>query len=158
MSDENAGGFGIFGFGGIDDAIGQHDKVDVDVTAQGVNFKVRCQGCPSGLSILYPYVDIIALKYGISPHMAYARRPDITQTPSAWEYLPNEATWRPSALRCTKCGWHVALRLRQSEPEAFLKQARAMKYIHAAGEESISRFLDSMLHPQPVQPQPVRRR
>ena len=111
------------------------------VRPDGVWMQFDCQVCgiPTVMRIEYP--EMVALKYGVNPLIAYRSHPDVLKSPTRWEFSPgrsvNEPTgWRPD-IKCGQCNANASkdLCIEQHEPELLLKSARARGYIKPQGEQ-----------------------
>ena len=129
--------FGIAEGAGLDSAIADIDAVQARAMPDGVAFEFRCQGCGRPRRLTLDYQELVALHFGLSPHVAYHNRPDLCPSPSEWSWRANErpASWGLH-LQCNRCHqYHYPLRLTPQEPKRYLDQARKAGFINPAGEQ-----------------------
>jgi hypothetical protein len=114
------------------------------VRPDGVLMQFDCQVCgiPTVMAIEYP--ELVALKYGVNPLVAYQGRPDAVRNPTRWEFSPGRSFadptgWRPD-VKCCQCNANAGkdICIEQHEPELLLKAARQRGYIRRDGEERYS--------------------
>lgn len=132
---------GIFGNeqAGLEPGLSKHDAVHAKPTPQGVVLQIACQGCgrPTHMTVEWP--EMVALKYGVNPVVAFRQHRGVLNDPTPWEFLPHEGSWRPD-LRCRQCKFHFPVRLEPHEPERYLSAARRAGYINPSGENQISQI------------------
>ena len=124
--------------GVFDGSVGlkNHDSVKPFVTPQGVALQFECQGCGNPKKLIVEYPEMIALKYGVNPEIAFRGIPGVLDEPTRWEFLPAEQSWRPDR-RCPGCFW-FPIRIDPQEPERYLQMARRRGYINPAVEQKLS--------------------
>lgn len=136
---------GIFGTeqASLQPGLKNHDSVSSRTVAEGVVLQMSCQGCgrPTHCTIEWP--ELVALKYGVNPVIAFRMAPGILRDPTPWEYLPHEGAWRPQ-MRCRHCNFHFPVRIDPSEPERLLARGRRAGLINRAGEAQISQIAARM--------------
>ena len=132
---------GIFGQeqAALDAGLKKHDSVHAQVRADGVALQFSCQGCGSTRLLTVEYPEIVALKYGVNPMVAFAQAQGVVRSPTRWEFLPHEQAWRPH-LKCTNCNFWFPLRVSPDEPERFLSAARRQGFIKPEGEMAVSQI------------------
>ncbi len=132
---------GIFGAeqAGLDSGLKKHDSVHAKATPRALVFQLNCQGCgkPTHLEVEWP--ELVALKYGVNPVIAFRGRPNMLQSPTRWEFRPAEQAWRPE-IKCRNCGFHVPLRVAPDEPERHLAVARRREFINQQGEHAVAQI------------------
>lgn len=130
---------GIFGADqpGMEPGLKKHESVLAKPTREGVVLELSCQGCgkPTKMTIEWP--EVVALKYGVNPVIAFRAHPGVVKFPTRWEFLPHEHSWRPE-MKCRHCQFWIPLRISPDEPERFLKVGRRNGLIHPAGEKQVS--------------------
>ena len=109
------------------------------VKPQGVLMQFDCQVCgiPTVMEIEYP--ELVALKYGVNPLVAFRHHPNILQNPTRWEFSPADNGWKPD-IRCGQCHANASkdLCIEPHEPEKMLVAARRRDYINPIGEQEVS--------------------
>ena len=131
---------GIFGADqpGMEPGLKKHETVNVQPTKEGVVMQMSCQGCgrPTHMTVEWP--EVVALKYGVNPVVAFRAHPGVVKYSTRWEFLPREHAWRPE-LKCSNCQFWFPLRISPEEPERFLAAGRRHGFILPAGEQEVSR-------------------
>jgi hypothetical protein len=146
FGDVDADTQGVFGAeqAALRPGLKQLRTVHAVIRPDGVLLQFDCQTCgiPTVMTIEYP--EIVALKYGVNPVVAFQAHPHVLQEPTRWEFAPgrsvNDATgWRPDA-KCRQCNANASkdLCIEQHEPELLLQGARRRGYINPVGEQQIS--------------------
>ncbi len=139
---------GVFGDTepGLDPGLKKYETVQAKPTQQGVVFQLTCQGCGKPTQMLVEWPEMVALKYGVNPAIAFRAHPAILSNPTRWEWLgvakgdrSPEQAWRPE-IRCRHCDFHFPLRVSSAEPERFLAAARRAGFINQAGEQQVSQI------------------
>lgn len=132
---------GVFGDteAGLDAGLKKHEAVQAKPTKQGVVLELSCQGCGRPTQMLVEWPEMVAIKYGVNPAIAFRGHPGILSNPTRWEFRPDEQLWRPD-IRCSHCQFHIPLRLSPGEPERYLRDGRRAGYINQAGEQQVSQI------------------
>jgi hypothetical protein len=132
---------GIFGNeqASLEPGLKKHDSVHTKPDKAGVVLQMTCQGCgrPTHMTVEWP--EMVALKYGVNPVIAFRGNPGLLREPTPWEFLPHEAAWRPR-LRCRQCNFHFPVRIEPHEPERLLAAGRRQGFILPRGEAEVSRI------------------
>lgn len=117
----------------------RHQAVHDQTTKSGVMLQFECQVCgqPSVFEAEYP--EIVAIKYGVNPVVAFHGRQGILQNPTRWEFLPEKNGWKPEA-RCGSCHAFIDALIEPHEPEKFLQSARRRGFINPEGESQVSQI------------------
>lgn len=130
---------GVFGAeqAALQPGLKKHQAVHAKPSESGVVLQFECQVCgqPATLEVEYP--EIVALKYGVNPVIAFRGHPNVLTNPTRWEFLPHQNGWKPE-IRCQGCGSQADVIIEPHEPENYLKGARRRGYINAAGEQQVS--------------------
>jgi len=113
-----------------------HDQAKTVPMQQGVMVIMNCRGCPRPLQITIEYPELVAIKYGVSPHEAFARHPHIVQELTEWRYNPDQGWW-PVRV-CPGCRNIAGPMFTFEEAEALLSNARRRNWIHTAGEQGVA--------------------
>jgi hypothetical protein len=114
-----------------------HDSVKTHITQGGCALVFECQGCGAPTQLLVEYPELVAMKYGVNPAIAF-RGTRFVKQPMSWMYLPHENAWRPHHLECVKCGFKLPIRIERGECERHLSDARSRGFINPAGEKDVS--------------------
>jgi hypothetical protein len=116
------------------------------VRPEGILMQFDCQVCGIPTVMMIEYPEVVALKYGVNPVIAFRAHPSILQEPTRWEFSPgatvNDPTgWRPD-IKCCQCNANANkdFCIEQHEPELLLQGARRRGYINPAGEQQISQI------------------
>ncbi len=145
---------GVFGAteAGLDAGLKNHEQVQAKPTKHGVVLQLSCQGCGKPTQMLIEWPEMVAIKYGVNPAIAFRGRPGMVQNATRWEFKPGEGAWRPD-LRCSHCQFHFPVRVFPSEPERFLAAGRRAGFINPQGEHLVANICAQMA----AQGQAVRR-
>ena len=150
MSSNNYDGFGdilsqtdgVFGAdqAAIQPGLKRHRTVNHQLDESGVVFQFECQVCgqPSVLTVEYP--EMVALKYGVNPVIAFRAHPKVLKELTRWEFSPGDNGWKPD-VKCMACNaTHKDLIIEPHEPELHLQGARRRGYINGQGEHTVSQI------------------
>jgi hypothetical protein len=132
-------GMGIFDNSAID----EHDQVTHKIRRDGVALTFACRGCATPKELVVEWPEIIALKYGIDPALAYRNMPNIVSSPTRYEWSSEESGWMPD-LQCKKCEWRLAVVIAPDEPERWLSAGRRTGVVSQASEQKISQYVRGM--------------
>lgn len=140
FGDVRASTDGVFGAeqAALQPGLKKHQSVHSQATPTGVVMQFECQVCgqPTLMTIEYP--EMVALKYGVNPMIAFRGRGDILKHPTRWEYNPADNGWVPDAA-CPNCqAKQRDLCIEPHEPELLLAAARRRGYINKTGEAVVS--------------------
>jgi hypothetical protein len=132
---------GVFGAteAGLDPGLKKHEDVQVKTTKHGVVFQLSCQGCGKPTQMTVEWPEMVALKYGVNPAIAFRGHSGMIQNPTRWEFRPDEQAWRPD-MQCRHCQFHIPLRVSPAEPERFLAAGRRSSYINPQGEQQVAQI------------------
>lgn len=119
-----------------------HESVESDVRPEGAVYEFRCTGCGAQTQFVLEYPELIALKWKLSPHLAFSGH--------AAQVCPNASHWRshPGFWRLDqncRCGWKLPLELPKNEPESMLRRARRDDYLDRDFEQKISNHCAAIL-------------
>lgn len=133
---------GIFGTdtAALDQGLKKHDSVHAKATASALVLQLNCQGCgkPTHMEVEWP--ELVAMKYGVNPVIAFRGRSGIISNLTRWEFLPAEQAWRPE-MKCRNCGFNVPIRISaDGEPERHLAVARRRGFINPPGEHMVAQI------------------
>jgi hypothetical protein len=144
----------------LDDALGHIDGVKVGVQQEGVAFEVTCHGCRAATRLTVEYPEIIALAFNVSPSVAFAHRsqalPDprsiLHDKPSTWEPVPGKGAWQCQE-RCpsSSCRWNLRIELSVTEPQQYLRRAKAQGYIDPNMERAVAHHCRALQQQHAVQ-------
>lgn len=107
-------------------------------TEEGIMLQFHCQVCGQTTLLTAEYPEIVALKYGVNPVLAYQNYPNMLQSPTRWEFVPRVNGWTPDMKCSGGCGASVDLLVEPHEPERYLQAARRRGFINEAGEAQVS--------------------
>ena len=125
-------------FGG--EALDEHHRVKAVPQAQGVLLEFTCQGCNAGIQLTLEWPEVIALKYGVDPALAFRGRQDIVGAPMSFAYKREEHAWMPNA-KCDRCQFYYGIRVYPNEPEGWLQSGRQAALVPQAAEAQLSAFV-----------------
>ena len=126
-------------------ALAEHEQVQTGISPEGVKLSFRCQGCGDTIDMVLEWPEIIALKYGVDPALAYRGRQQIVQTPMPFTFSTKENSWAPMGKCATSnCQWAYGIRIATHEPERWLAQARRSNYIPTQAEAQLSNYCDNL--------------
>jgi hypothetical protein len=126
---------GIFG----GEALEAHMKVRAVPTPEGALLEFTCQGCNAGTQLTLEWPEVIALKYGVDPAIAYRGRPDIVEKPMSFSWKKDENAWRSNG-KCQRCPFHYGIRIAPNEPEQWLAAGRRSNFIPQRAENPLSAY------------------
>lgn len=131
---------GIFGSeqAALAPGLDQHTNVVATVAQHAVLLRFDCQVCGQTTVCEVHYPEIVALKYGVNPAVAFRAHPALEST-TRWEYLPHAGGWNPKT-KCSECRAGLDIVVEPHEPERFLQAARRKGFINAAGERQVSQI------------------
>lgn len=148
FGDVDADTQGVFGpeQAGLRPGLKQLRTVHAVVQPDGIWMQFDCQVCGAPTVMLIEYPEMVALKYGINPVVAFRNYPDMLKSPTRWEFSPgndisNPTGWRPD-IRCSQCNANTNkdFCIEQHEPELLLAAARRKDYLVPEGEQYVSRI------------------
>lgn len=116
------------------EGLSAHESVRHQYQPVGLVVEMHCTGpreggCGKPKHVTIPWPELIAIKYDVSPHEAYAG----VSPPYASEWRvaqsrpgmpPIRHSWYPVGLNCSRCGEMVAPLIEPGECESHLKQMR----------------------------------
>lgn len=132
----------IQGFNGVfegSEGLKSHSLVKAETKNNGLALQFECQGCGAPTEMLVEYPELVAMKYGVNPMIAFHNVRGILAEPTRWEYRPDEDSWRPD-LKCTICGFFFPIRIARHECERHLAMARGRNFINPQGEARVSQI------------------
>lgn len=141
FSDVVNGTNGVFGGeqAAIKNGLIDHQGVSAQVAPNAVILTFQCQVCGKPTKCHVEYPEMVALKYGVNPAIAFRQAPQLLSETTRWEYLPYEGGWNPKA-KCSDCNASLDIVVESHEPERFLSAARRRGYINQAGEHQVSQI------------------
>ena len=105
-------------------ALKSHDSVATTVLPEGVVLEFECQGCGFGRQLALEWPEVISLRNGVDPAVAFRGRQGIIRgMPMSLHHLPAEHAWQP-IRQCDHCGFKSQVRIGDHEPERWLEQGR----------------------------------
>lgn len=120
---------GIFdGTLGMRDAHAEHHRASVRPQPDGLHIAFQCQSCGTGKEVIAYWPEIVAITFGLQPHVAYAGLSLPVQV-SEWRYDAKQKIWTPPS-RCT-CGDWLLPALSPAEASHFLSIAEGSGWINA---------------------------
>lgn len=111
----------------------RHDSVSHEMTQHGLVLEFFCQGCGSSKQMIVTYPELVAMKYGVNPALAFQGIPGI----DSWQFVQQEQAWRPQ-LQCHECQFHIPLRVQPNECERHLQVARRRGFLNPETEQKLS--------------------
>ena len=126
-------------------ALAEHEQVSAKVSTDGVKLSFRCQGCGDTIDMLLEWPEVIALKYGLDPLLAWRGQQQVVETPMQFTFSKDEGCWAPMGKCGTpNCHWAYGIRIGTGEPEGWLSQARRSQYLHPQAEAQLSQYCDTL--------------
>lgn len=133
---------GVFGEeqAGLQPGYKKHRAVHGQPTQTGVVFQSECQVCGQPFLLEVEYPEMVSLKYGVNPVIAFRGRPNVLSNPTAWRFDPGQNGWGCNEnVKCNNCYRHgVDIIIEPHEPEKILQAARRRGFINPAGEHEVS--------------------
>ena len=140
--DKNSGGC----LGG--EGLTAHESLRHQYQAEGLVVEVHCTGSTTGgcgkpkhMTIMWP--ELIAIKYDVSPHEAFAGV--APQFASEWRVAQSRPgmpaikhSWYPVGQNCSRCGEMIAPLVEPGECEGHLKQMRRSGWMSPEQEKQMS--------------------
>lgn len=127
---------------GIQEGWGAHRTVHAQPQREGLIFQFECSICGTITLLQAEWPEMVALKYGVNPTVAFRQLPNLLKEPTDWAFQKNEngeAGWRPD-VKCTSCPAKLDLLIEPHEPERYLAAARRAGFINPQGEQQISQI------------------
>jgi hypothetical protein len=132
---------GIFdGTQGLRDAHGEHHRARAVARPEGIVINFDCQSCGVPKAVIANWPEVVALTYGVQPHLAYQG----FQLPpgmsiSEWRYDQAQQAWTPPS-RCGCGDWllpamtinEAAAHLSTAERNGWLGKEDAARLKHVA--------------------------
>jgi hypothetical protein len=126
-------------------ALAEHEQVATGIGPEGVKISFRCQGCGDLIDLVLEWPEVISLKYGVDPAIAWRGKQQIVQEPMPFTFSHKEGAWAPMGKCGTpNCLWTYGIRIQTHEPERWLGQARRSGYIHPQREAQYSQYCDQL--------------
>jgi hypothetical protein len=126
---------GIFEGGGLNEL----ERLSWKPVNEGIQFDFSCHSCGRPLGLVVEWEELVALKYGMPPAIAYQFTPARLRSPITWVADREDSCWRPDIV-CRHCndGRGIPLMIGFTEPEMYLRSGRAKNppLIIPAGERS----------------------
>jgi len=136
-------------------ALGEHDTVVHRVRRDGVALEFACRGCAVPKEVVLEWPEVIALKYGIDPALAFRNNTNVLSNPTHFQFKSEEGGWVPD-LRCPSCDFALAVVVGPDEPERWLASARRSGAINPQSEQQLSQFVAGMANSARSQMQAAR--
>jgi hypothetical protein len=146
-------GMGIF----ENSALGEHDAVVHRVRRDGVALEFACRGCATPKEFVLEWPEVIALKYGIDPALAFRAHQNVIVRPTHFEFKADDGGWVPVDDRCPTCNFVYAVVVGPDEPERWLASARRSGAINPQTELQLSQFVSGIANAARAQMQAARR-
>lgn len=134
----------------IEPGLTKFDQASTVAQPDGVKVVKYCapvaqagQGCGRTQQLTIEYAELIAIKYGVSPHLAFSNAPQFMHDPCEWRYNPREQGWHPM-VTCPNCATLLLVFITQDEAERHLAVARRHGWIHPQAEAAASRRADQV--------------
>lgn len=145
-------GMGIF----ENSALGEHDAVVHRVQRDGVVLEFACRGCATPKAFTLEWPEVIALKYGIDPALAFRNQQNVIQHPTHFEFKSEQGGWIPIDERCSSCNFVFAVVVGPDEPERWLSSARRTGAINPQAEQQLSQYVSRVANAARAQMQSAR--
>jgi len=136
-------------------ALGEHDTVVHRVRKDGVALEFACRGCAVPKEVVLEWPEVIALKYGIDPALAFRSQQNIITRPTHFEFKADEGGWVPE-LRCPTCDFALAVVVGPDEPERWLASARRSNAVSPQLEQQLSNYVARIANAARAQMQSAR--
>jgi len=137
---------GIFGEASLDgtSAMNEYNQAKTTVTPDGLEIRVHCENCGRQPAVTAEFPELIAIKYGLQPHVAYGPliaqgRKILQGQATAWGFDPAKKMWFPDA-KCSGCGWPVRPLISVGEAEAAIRAGQGSGWIPLAVVEQLSKY------------------
>jgi hypothetical protein len=108
---------------------------------------MSCRGCGRGVKLTVEYPELVAIKYSVAPHVAFANQPGVLNSPCQWAYSPRERAWWPN-YPCSHCRTPVAPLITADEAEKHLAEARRSSWIDPNGEQYCAKVCSAVSQQQ----------
>lgn len=149
----HGGAFGIFDKdqAALESGMEKVNGVSSVPEKDGVALDFTCNGCGNSQRVTLEWPEVIAMKYGLSPHHAYAQAKPVQCDPSPWGFDREDGGWQP-LFKCG-CGWHLGMRIGPDEFEKWLRVARRSGLIQKQVEHACNQFIDQLMRHMQMQRQ-----
>jgi hypothetical protein len=147
---------GIFGesLGGIDGGLKQHNRVQSQLTKDGLVSEIACAGCGQPKQITFLWPELIAVRCGVSPYDAFVSHPQLRSFASRWRqagpsdlrHLGEGEFWTPSEFRCARmsCGQPVEIWLTPDECGTYIVKGKRKGFLNQSQEVAIGNWCMNM--------------
>jgi hypothetical protein len=127
--------------------VSDYARAKVKPTENGMLIEMTCEGCGKGRQLVVAeYPELIAIKYGLQPHVAYAplmqRGIKVLVAPVAWGYDQDHQAWFPD-LKCG-CGWPQRPLIAVQEATSVLNAALSRGWLATSDEKQLSMHCHQM--------------
>lgn len=124
-------------------AMANYARAHTRPAQQGLIISFTCEGCGRPRDLVAEYPELIAIKYGLQPHVAYqGLQQRVVMNPTAWGYDQQHRMWFPDG-RCS-CGWPARPLLSVTEAENALRLAQSSGWIPPQAVQQLSHHCDAM--------------
>jgi hypothetical protein len=109
----------------------------------GVAVGMSCRGCGRPAELIIEYPELVAIKYNVAPHVAFAPQhippgiPAPIVEPVEWRYSTSQQAWFPIRL-CQWCGTVCAPLISSDEATAHLVKAARNGWTRPDAEKQLS--------------------
>lgn len=131
---------GIFsdGSAGIstESAMTQFSKAKPEPNPEGIVYEVMCENCgPRKIVVEWP--ELVAIRNGISPHVAYQGQSVLRGPPTVWGFDQGTQRWFPD-IRCGQCRWQFRMMVSMGEVDQGIRFATGKGWIQPAHVQQLS--------------------
>lgn len=123
---------GIFGADapGMTPALSEHEAQRKVPGPEGVSVQFECARCGGRRLMMVEWPELIALRFGVPPAIAYQRAPHglLRGAPLDWKWDANEQVWWPS-MPCSNCRSALLVWLTPQEIQQSTDLARSRGFI-----------------------------
>jgi hypothetical protein len=131
---------GLFsdGNGAMGDGLCSYDKVVHQVVQSGLANEFQCRNCGAPIRLVVEWPEIIAIRCGISPHLAYQGNHRFSSfAQNKWRKADKRCGdyWVPEGIKCNKCGKEVYVLLSSGECAAHINKGKQKSVVPAYERE-----------------------
>jgi len=123
-------------------AMTEFSKAKPHPAAEGMVYEVMCENCgPRKIAVEWP--EFVAIRQGISPHVAYQGQPVLRGPATPWGFDQTHQAWFPD-IRCSSCQFQFRMMVTPSEIEQALGYATRRGWIALQAVQQLAQLCMAM--------------
>lgn len=129
----------VTGRGAMDDWI----QARTQPSKEGLVIHLMCESCGSRRTVTPEYPELIAIKYGLQPHVAWAGT-GVLHTPTVWGFDQRMNAWFPDAICPGACQQPLRPLITIAEADEALRRAQQSGWISPKTVQDMSKHCAAM--------------